>query len=134
MRQALAIAFILATGCATTAASPVNKSAAATLAKYEPTGETTSCLSIPSISQMTAVDERTLLVRVGVSTYYVNKLSGRCSGATRVNNRLQYTTSLSQLCRNDILKVVDNSTGIFSGSCGVGSFEKLTLKPADDAE
>ncbi len=117
-------------GCATAGAEPVNESAAAKLAEFDRTGEVTSCLNVTQVASIEAVDEKTLLIRSGVSNYYVSDLSSRCSGATRGSTRFEYTTSTSQLCRNQIVRIVDNGGGFMVGSCGMGSFEKLTKKPA----
>ena len=64
--------------------------------------------------------------------YWTADTAGRCAGVTRPNVRIEYTTSQTQLCRNDILRVVDNLTGIFTGSCGIGEFRQLQRK-ADPA-
>lgn len=123
---------IWAAGCATSSAERINDSAAAKLAEYDRTGEVTSCMNLRQISTMDAVDERTLLIKTGVSDYYVSDLKGRCSGATSSFNRFEYSTSSSQLCQNEIIRIVDNSTGFLTGSCGMGSFEKLAKKaPAE---
>ncbi len=131
VRISILIGLLSAGGCATSAAEPVNESAAATLAEYDRTGEVTSCLNVRSISSITAVDEKTLLIRVGVSDYYVSDLSSRCNGATSAFNRFEYETSTAQLCRNQIIRIIDNGTGFFAGACGMGSFEKLEKKPPE---
>lgn len=118
----------LLAGCATTASSPVNEGAAARLASLERTGEVKTCLGIPQINEITAVDEKTLLIRAGADTWYVSDLKTRCRGVVSRGNRIEYTTSLSQLCRNDILRIVDNGGGFQTGSCGMGSFERLAGK------
>lgn len=117
-------------GCATTSVARVNEAAAAKLAEYDRTGEVRNCLSSAQIDSIVAVDEKTLLIRSGVNDYYVSDLSSRCSGATGASNRFQYSTSTAQLCRNEIIQIVDNSGGFMVGACGMGSFEKLTKKPA----
>ena len=105
---------------------------AETLEKYERTGEFENCLSLRSIRSMTALDDEHFLVRVGGGRYYLNE-TRRCSGASRFGNRIQYTIrGVSQLCKNEIITIVDNSTGITVGSCGLNAFERLEEKPADD--
>ena len=123
----VACSAVLAAGCATTASDDeaMSERAAERLAQFEATGETETCLSTTRIQSITALDERHLLVRVSASNYYLNKVSGKCNGAHRAGNRLQYTISTGQLCRNEIISVVDNSTGITEGSCSLNSFEKL---------
>lgn len=98
---------------------------------YKRTGETESCLSIARIRELKALDEEHLLVKTG-SDVYVNDLGGRCNGAGRPSTHLQYSTSLTQLCRNEIIDVVDTSTGFTTGSCGIGTYEKLEKVAKDE--
>ncbi len=126
------VAALAAAGCATAPGAPVNEGAAARLAGLERTGEKDNCLSLARISEITAVDEKTLLIRSGAGNWYVSDLPRRCGGAVSGGNRIEYTTSLTQLCRNDILRIVDNANGFLAGSCGMGSFERLVEKPAAD--
>lgn len=128
-------AALLLAACATGGGydGPSEKTAAR-LAGFERTGETTACLSINMVQSIDALDERHFLVRTGVNNYYLNEPSGSCIGAGRGNSRLQYVLGgTSQLCRNQIVSVVDNATGMTLGSCGLGSFEKLEEKQ-DDGE
>ncbi len=104
---------------------------AARLAEYEKTGESERCLSSNMISGIEAIDERHFLVRVGAGRYYLNALSSSCHGAGRAGNRLQYEVSIGQLCRNQIIHVVDNSGGFIVGSCSLNDFEKLEKAPAE---
>jgi hypothetical protein len=121
--------------CAGAPKEEVDRSAAEKLAQFERTGETTACIGLRQISQITPVTESTFLVRVGAGDYYANDVSGRCNGATRNSTRLEYSTTLSELCRNELIRVIDNATGVQVGGCGLGSFEKLQEKPpADDSE
>ena len=131
MRLSL-LAAIAAAGCATAASEPVNDSAAARLAGLARTGDKQQCLNLRLINQITAVDEKTLLIRSGANNWYVSELPSRCNGAVSRGNRIEYTTSLPQLCRNDILRIVDSQNGFLTGSCGMGSFERLEEKPAAD--
>ncbi len=118
-------------GCATAASdnNEISERAAKRLAEFDRTGEVDSCLNLRQINQITALDDHRFLVRVGANRYYLNEVKGRCSGAARTSTRLQYTTSHSQLCRNEIISVVDNTAGFTVGSCGLGGFERLEKKP-----
>lgn len=112
--------------CATAGDSyEMSEKTAARLAEFEATGETESCLSLTRIQSITALDDRHLLVRSTGKYYYLNKVSGRCNGASRPGNRIQYTVSANQLCRNQIITIVENTNGFTTGSCGLNSFEKL---------
>ena len=130
---AMAALLVMSGAACATASSDTEMSAevAARLAEFEPTGRTETCINTTRIRSIDALDDRRLLVRVGVNDYYLNEVSGRCSGAAWAGNRLQYTTSTGQLCRNEIIQVVDNTTGFMAGSCGLGSFQELAEKPAE---
>lgn len=119
------LALIVASCASAGSTYEMSESVAARLAEFEKTGETDTCLSIRRINSITPLDERNLLVRVGVNDYYLNRPRNRCAGADRVGNRLQYKISGGMLCRNEIIQVVDNSSGLTGGSCGLGVFEKL---------
>jgi len=124
----------LAVACASTREAPVNERAAEILEGLEPTGETRICVPIRQVSTITGVTEDQLLVRLGLNDYYLNEPNTACSGVTRINARIEYTTSQSQICRNDIIRVVENQTGILFGSCAFGTFEAMRPKPEDEAE
>lgn len=117
---------LAAASCASAGSSyEMSESVAARLAEFEKTGETETCVNVRRINSITPLDERNFLVRVGVNDYYLNRPRNRCAGADRAFNRLQYKVSGSMLCRNEIVQVVDNSSGLTGGSCGLGVFEKL---------
>jgi len=128
---ALATAGALA-ACASVERPEITPEAEARLDDFERTGEMRNCLSLTAIDRIEPLDERHFLVRVGLNDYYLNEIPGRCSGAGRFNNRIQYVTSLAQLCRNEIITIVDNATGFIAGSCGLGAFERLVEKPEDE--
>ncbi|MDZ7627888.1 MAG: DUF6491 family protein [Parvularculaceae bacterium] len=130
MRFILPFAVIALGACATGGPSPIDEGAAARLASLDRSGDTQTCLNLPLINEIRAVDEDTLLIRSGANNWYVSELPRRCNGVVNRGNRIEYTTSLSQLCRNDILRIVDNVNGFLTGSCGMGSFERLTPKSA----
>lgn len=132
--SAMAVAAAGIAGCASVDRAEISPEAEERLADFERTGEMRTCLNLRAIDQIDPLDERHFLVRVGLNDYYLNEISGRCSGAGRFNNRIQYTTSISQLCRNEIITIVDNSTGFTMGSCGLGSFERLVEKPDEEEE
>ncbi|MEM8770730.1 MAG: DUF6491 family protein [Pseudomonadota bacterium] len=117
--------------CATERDSEVSEKAAAELAKYEATGETRACLQLRAIDSIKAIDDRHLLIEMRSGDLYLNKTNGRCTGATDIGTRLQYQTSLSQLCQNEIVRVVDNLTGIERGGCGLNEFEAVQEKETE---
>ncbi|MHA7872857.1 MAG: DUF6491 family protein [Hyphococcus sp.] len=137
MKQTMLFALAgLAVGCASAPGTGGMTAAAdERLAEFDRTGETAACLNVAQIRQMTALDERRLLVRASGGQYYLNTTSGRCIGAARPNNRIQYALGgTTQLCRNQIITIVDNALGVVSGSCGLGAFETLERKEAEVEE
>ncbi len=129
----VAVAAFAGVACASNGSYEMSEEVSARLAEFEQTGDYQTCLGLRQINQIKALDEHNFLVRVGVNQYYLNRVSGFCNGADSTFNRLQYTTSISQLCRNEIVSVVDNTTGFTTGSCSLGDFERLEKKP-DAAE
>jgi hypothetical protein len=102
------------------------------LARFERTGETVKCVRMPS-TDITPVDEETLLFKVGPGDYYVNDLRGTCNDVDSGFTRIEVNLFGSQICSGEIIKVVDQSSGMFKGACSLGDFERLRKKPADDA-
>lgn len=118
-------ALALMAGCATGGSSyEMSEDVAATLAQYEKTGEVDRCVPLRNMN-INALDERNFLITVGANDYYLAELSSSCSGAGRLGNFLLYKTSVNQLCRGEIIRVVDNSTGITVGSCGMSDVQEL---------
>lgn len=113
--------------------SSLSPEAAARLASFDRTGDKQQCLTLSAISEIKPISDELFLVRVGVSTWYLNEVRGSCSGASSPFTRLEYTTSMSSLCNLQLVHVVDNSSGFLRGSCSLGEFEKLTPKPKEAA-
>ncbi len=99
--------------------------AAETLAGYNFTGETQSCLSTNRIDQIEPLDERHWLVETVNGDMYLNRVSRGCSGADRSFTYLQYEIPTGQLCRGEIVRVIDNGSNMSQGSCGLGDYERL---------
>lgn len=97
------------------------------LAKYKPTGETESCLPLRQIDSMKFVEDSIILVETNSKKIYFNQTSNDCNGA-RGNRRIEYITTGSSLCRNEIIRVVDNGSGMFMGSCSLGGFDRVEEK------
>jgi hypothetical protein len=118
-------------GAPALAGDEMSEKVAAKLAGFESTGKTTSCLSITHIRTMDALDDWRFLIRASGGDFYLNETGSRCSGAARAGNYVQYKMSGNQLCRNQIITIVDQTSGMTVGSCGLGSFEKLEKAPAE---
>ena len=57
--------------------------------------------------------------------YYLNIVNGRCSQADGAFTFLEYNTSTSSLCANEIVRVRTRSDGGVIGSCSLSQFETL---------
>ncbi|MEQ8434888.1 MAG: hypothetical protein RIA71_11660 [Oceanicaulis sp.] len=100
--------------------------AAETLAEYDFTGETRSCLSANRIDEIKPLDERHWLVETVGGDMYLNRVSRGCNGADRSFTYLQYEIPTGQLCRGEIVRVIDNGSNMSQGACGLGDYERLT--------
>ncbi len=102
-----------------------------TLDRFDRTGETVSCVNMRS-TNITAIDENRLLFQVGTGNYYLNETRSQCNDADSNFTRFDMTLFGSRICSGEVIKVVDQSSGIFQGACSLGEFERLTKKaPAD---
>ena len=123
--------FMLATAVAglcacATASEPAQRSAKAQ-ATYDrmlagkTAGKAEKCLPTYRSSDMTVIDDDTILFRDG-RTVYVNHPLGGCMNLHQSGRALVTRNFGPQLCRGDIANVVDNSSGITVGSCSLGDF------------
>lgn len=124
---------VILTACATGSGYEMSEEVAATLAGFERTGETDTCLPLRSIDQIKPLDDRNLLIEMRNGDFYLNEPSSRCGGARDIGTYIEYRTTLSSLCRNEIIRIVDNSTGFTVGSCGLGEFHELVEISEDDS-
>lgn len=108
----------------------ISTKAADMLSRYEPTGEVENCVQMRRIDQIRGAGRDLLLVELTNGQYYVNQTNGACESASRINQRLEFKTTVSMLCSGDIVTVVDNSSNIMTGTCSLGRFEKLREKKA----
>jgi hypothetical protein len=72
---------------------------------------------------MVRIDDDTVLFRDGANRIYRNELRGSCNGLGSDSYAL-VTNSIGggQLCRGDIARVVNVSSGMAVGSCVIGEF------------
>lgn len=104
--------------------------AAERLAQYQETGETRSCVSLSRVSSIVPLDDNHFLFEMRGGDVYLNRIRGRCNQAASGFTRIEYRVSGNQLCRGEIINVVDNSSGLWAGSCGLGDFVQLEPAPA----
>ena len=127
--------FMLAAGliglCAcATASEPVQRSASAqrqydNLLAGKVAGPAERCLSTHRSSDMTIIDDNTILFRDG-RTVYVNHPLGGCNNLHQSGRALVTRNFGSQLCRGDLATVVDNVSGMSVGACSLGDFVPYT--------
>lgn len=127
MRFALPMAAVLLTACAATPAQIAAEQAdqARTQAKlerrlagYSPTG-TTDC--IRPVNANVDIFGDTLVYRDSGARLYKTVTTGGCFGLRRED--IIVTRSFNgQLCRGDIVRTVDRTSGFPSGACAFGDF------------
>ena len=91
-------------------------------------GEAQSCIPIASIQESRVRDDWTIDFRTGANRWYRNSLPHRCSGLGQ-ERAFSYSTSLSQLCSSDIIRVLGSAGGEpwELGSCGLGQFVPVEM-------
>lgn len=92
---------------------------------YALTGEVRQCLSARRVDSMDPLNEHAWLVTLRGGETYVNRLNGACRAALRNFTYMQYDLHGGQLCRGEIVRIMDQGSNMISGSCGLGSFEEL---------
>ena len=92
----------------------------AELRDYEPAGPATACVSTRNLRGNRSAGDAIVFDGLG-NMIYVNRPAGGCPDLR--HNALSVRTTGAQLCRGDIATVVDVSSGITYGGCGLGDFE-----------
>lgn len=130
--KTLVTAVIAATGLAGLGACQMADEAgidteAELFAAYERTGETRDCVTTYNIDQIEPVTETLWLVRLRNGEVWLNEAGSGCNDADTPFTYLQYDIAgTSELCRGEIVRVIDQGGGITVGSCNAGDFERLT--------
>lgn len=91
-------------------------------------GAAQSCIPINQISESRVRDDWTIDFRTGANRWYRNSLPQRCSGLG-FEKAFSYSTSLTQLCSTDIIRVISSTGGGLDtrGACGLGQFVPVEL-------
>jgi len=85
-------------------------------------GAPISCLPPYRTNDMTIVDDNTILFRDGRKRVYRNDPPGGCAPMGSGHYALVRRSISSQMCRGDIVSVVDLTSKITVGSCSLGQF------------
>ena len=91
-------------------------------------GKAQDCLPAFRTQDMVRIDDDTILFREGSKRIYRNEINGSCNGLGSQNYTL-VTKSVGgsgRLCRGDIARTVDLSSGMTVGSCVLGDFVPYT--------
>jgi len=99
------------------------------------------CIDTRRISDTKIIDKQNILFHMRDRTIYHNELPHACFGLRR-GKAISYRTSMSRLCSNDFITVLENyGMGMSRGpSCGLGKFRPITeeeataLRDGPDAE
>lgn len=111
--------------CGTTSQPLTDQDIAEALPDYQRTGETASCLSVTRVDEIDPVTERLWLVETRGGEIYLNQVSRGCNGADSSFNYLSYELPTGQLCRGEIVRVVQATGDFVVGSCSLGEYERL---------
>lgn len=100
---------------------------------YVLTGEARNCVMLTRVDTIDRVDERAWIVTMRGGDQYLNRVGRGCRQAASPFTYISYRVPTSQLCRGEIVQVVDNTSHIPMGSCALGEFESLSPVGGDDA-
>ena len=116
------------TGCVTQPPEPRSAQAEAEFQKLiagKVAGDPISCLQTYRSGDMVRIDNSTVAFKDG-RRVYVNHLIGECSGLGSGFYALETRSNGTGLCRGDIARVTDTSTGTIVGACAIGDFTPYT--------
>ena len=90
-----------------------------------------TAIRLRTVRRTEVLDDLNILFHMVGSTVYHNILPRRCSGLAR-EDRFSYKSSIGQLCRQDMIRVLYNDPfGLSEGnSCRLGAFHKITKEDA----
>jgi len=136
MKHIIALAALgLAAGCAASTDADADMRAAdgeATLAaelrNYRPAGQPVSCVPLRNLGGNHSAGEGAIVFDGPGGRLWVNRPPAGCPDL-RQGRALSLRTTGSQLCRGDIVNVVDTISGINFGACGLGDFEPFQRRP-----
>lgn len=93
-------------------------------------GEPVGCIPLNQARSTTFIGDRTILYRVSPNLIYRNDPPNGCPGL-RPGMTIVTRTPSNQLCRGEIVRVVDLVAGIEAGGCGLGDFVPYRPGSAD---
>jgi hypothetical protein len=91
-----------------------------------PTGKPQSCIPLRAIRESVVRNDQVIDFRIGGNRYYRVTLDQPCP-RLGYERRFSYATSLSQLCAQDIITVLQGTPIMSGASCGLAPFQPVTL-------
>ena len=121
MRPSLALTLAI-----TIIATPVLARDARHIPEAIPAGPALSCIPLSGIRTSHVRNDQIIDFAMSGGKTYRNTLPTACPGLG-FQESFSYETSLSQLCSTDIVTVIYTSPPMRGASCGLGSFQPVTL-------
>ncbi|ONF97060.1 hypothetical protein [Sphingomonas jeddahensis] len=91
-----------------------------------PAGKPQSCIPIRGIRESLVRNDRVIDFRMNGRRYYRVTLDQPCP-QLGLERRFSYATSLSRLCAQDIITVLQSAPLMRGASCGLAPFQPVTL-------
>lgn len=91
-----------------------------------PDGEPRNCVPLRSLRESLVRSDRIIDFRISGNRYYRVTLPQACPGLN-FERRFSYKTSLSQLCAQDIITVLQSTPPTPGASCGLAPFQPVTI-------
>lgn len=117
-RRRLLLALAFATTTAATARAPDTPEAALA---GRVAGKPTSCINQTQIDDSHLYPDGRILYRMRGGPDYLNAAGPGCA-TNAISPVMVSSTPSTQLCRGDILRIVDATSRMFYGSCGLADF------------
>lgn len=89
-------------------------------------GEPRNCVPLRSLRESLVRSDRIIDFRISGNRYYRVTLPQACPGLN-FERRFSYKTSLSQLCAQDIITVLQSTPPTPGASCGLAPFQPVTI-------
>jgi hypothetical protein len=102
--------------------------AVAAAADPESKAETRNCLALANIRQTTVRDARTIDFKMRDGSVWRSTLPFQCP-QLGFERAFSYQTSISQLCRQDVITVIQQTGNLRGATCGLGEFQRQPTPP-----
>jgi hypothetical protein len=96
-------------------------------AGMQASGEIRECLSRRHIAEIRILDDRQLLFRTRLHTYYVNRLPRACTALSPTAS-LRLVSGTAALCAIDVVTIIESIHGTNGPACALGRFERVQLE------